>query len=338
MSDIDKTFKPTTKWMAEKYQEMNQLLFNGALQECDFTIFTSGRGSQGKTLGWFKMQGHNLKAHRSTRKMFQVIYLDSMLTIKSEKYVTKHNFYITCKPLIGLNGNYSGTENAFLNTLVHEMCHYYTYMDGTVPIQAHGPEFRDIAERVSYKSNGKFTIQRLATAEEMNEFELSDEMKQKREKRLQNKKSKLNALFAYMSNGEIRLTTTSSETLIKHIIEKNQERSDSIRYRTLNPIKCEKMIISNDQNLIDLLYQCGYRNNMRTWRYWNVTNTDWIKNINNYDITTLNENMTENKTIRKNIIKEVIDEYLNNNVYNQQTDDDVDISNNMNLGLVSPIQ
>ena len=41
-------FKPTTEWIAQKYNEMNSLLFDNKLGECNFRIFTSGKGSQGK--------------------------------------------------------------------------------------------------------------------------------------------------------------------------------------------------------------------------------------------------------------------------------------------------
>ena len=37
-------------------------------------------------------------------------------------YINKRIFFDVCKPLIALNGNYSGTEDAFLNTLVHIFC------------------------------------------------------------------------------------------------------------------------------------------------------------------------------------------------------------------------
>ena len=59
-NNIDKTFIPNTQWMAEKYDEMNSQLFNGALGECDFNVFTTGRGSQGGTLGWFKIAARGI--------------------------------------------------------------------------------------------------------------------------------------------------------------------------------------------------------------------------------------------------------------------------------------
>lgn len=269
---MNKSFKPTVNWMAEKYDEMNAKLFGGQLGQCDFNIFTSGRGSQGRTLGFFRMNGRGLKIEIATRKMFRH---DDWFP-NDKEYVNKSNFYSVCRPSIELNGNYSGTEHAFLGTLVHEMCHYYTYMNGYAPKQGHGTEFRNIAYRVSYKSNGEFSIQRLASAEEMQNFELSDEMKAKREKRLSNKKASLMAIFVYNINGTVKLSTTSSQALATRIIDS---------YKKLD---VPKVVVSNDLRLIELLYSHGYRRNFRTWRYWNVGNTDWIKTIDNYDIKVYN--------------------------------------------------
>ena len=269
---MNKSFKPTVNWMAEKYDEMNAKLFGGQLGQCDFNIFTSGRGSQGRTLGFFRMNGRGLKIEIATRKMFRH---DDWFP-NDKEYVNKSNFYSVCRPSIELNGNYSGTEHAFLGTLVHEMCHYYTYMNGYAPKQGHGTEFRNIAYRVSYKSNGEFSIQRLASAEEMQNFKLSDEMKAKREKRLSNKKASLMAIFVYNINGTVKLSTTSSQALATRIIDS---------YKKLD---VPKVVVSNDLRLIELLYSHGYRRNFRTWRYWNVGNTDWIKTIDNYDIKVYN--------------------------------------------------
>lgn len=279
---MNKSFKPTVNWMAEKYDEMNAKLFGGQLDQCDFNIFTSGRGSQGRTLGFFRMNGRGLKIEIATRKMFR----HNEWFPNDKEYVNKSNFYSVCRPSIELNGNYSGTEHAFLGTLVHEMCHYYTYMNGYAPKQGHGTEFRNIAYRVSYKSNGEFSIQRLASAEEMQNFELSDEMKAKQEKRLSNKKASLMAIFVYNINGTVKLSTTSSQALANRIIES---------YKKLD---VPKVVVSNDLRLIELLYSHGYRRNFRTWRYWNVENTDWIKTIDNYDIKVYNN---PNMNIIKNI-------------------------------------
>ena len=259
---MDKTFKPTVEWMAQKYQEMNEQLFNGALGECNFNIFTTGRGSQGSTLGWFKIAARGIRVDRYSRRMFKRIGWDT-------EYIDKHNFVNLCWPTIELNGNYSGTEHGFLATLVHEMCHYYTYMNGYCPKQGHGIEFKQIGSIVSSRSNGLFTIQRLATAEEMNELELNDEMKAKRDKRLANKKASVTAVIVFTQEGKVKLTMTSSQNLV-NLITKTEEGERN-----------EKVVSTNDANIIDYLFNKGYRKNMRTWRYWSLEDKPWINELKN---------------------------------------------------------
>lgn len=258
--EMDKTFKPTVEWMAQKYQEMNEQLFNGALGNCSFNIFTSGRGSQGGTLGWFKIAARGIRADRHSRRMFKRIGWDT-------EYINKHNFVNICRPTIELNGNYSGTEHGFLATLVHEMCHYYTYMNGYCPKQGHGAEFKQIGSIVSSRSNGLFTIQRLATAEQMSELELSDEMKAKREKRLANKKASVTAVIVFTQEGKIKLTITSNQNLV-NLITKTEEDERN-----------EKVVSTNDANVIDYLFSKGYRKNMRTWRYWSLEDKPWVNEL-----------------------------------------------------------
>ncbi len=259
-------FKPTTAWMAEKYAEMNDLLFDGKLMGCDFGIFTTGRGSEGRVLGWFKITGKNIRVKNSTRRMFRRYGWD-------EEDIDRNNFVELCQPRIELNGNYSGKEESFLTTLVHEMCHYYTYMNGRAPRQAHGTEFKNICSIIQYKSNGRFTIQRVASAEQMSGLELNDEMKEKRQRRIDNKKSKTTVVIYWDRDGKTKLVTTTSDKLVNVIMSGNHK----------------KLIKSNDGNLFDLLYnEHRYRNNMgysgHGWRFWNVTGQDWLKDLNNYDI------------------------------------------------------
>ena len=306
--NIDKTnkqFKPDTQWMSEKYNEMNQKLFNGSLGGCKISIFTTGKGSQGRTLGYFRF-GRSIKVNSYNRRMY----------IGSSYLITKDNFVNECLPEIALNGNYTGTEYAFLNTLVHEMCHYYTYMNGIAPTQAHGREFRYIGDIVCNRSNGFFVIQRLASAEEMENYVLSDEMKQKRINRENNKKSNITAIFDFKTNGEVRLTTTSSQDLID-IICKNKSMTPS-----------NKIVISKDANLINLLFDLGYKKNFRTWRYWNVENKDWLKKLNDMDIKVIKES----KNLTDNIISEVLNRYF------ESKENFIEITPDMNLGLESPLE
>ena len=142
-------------------------------------------------------------------------------------------------------------------------------MNGYCPKQGHGTEFKEIGYIVSSRSNGLFTIQRLATAEEMNELELNDEMKAKREKRLANKKASVTAVIVFTQEGKVKLTITSNQNLV-NLITKTEEGERN-----------EKVVSTNDANIIDYLFSKGYRKNMRTWRYWSLEDKPWINEFKN---------------------------------------------------------
>lgn len=250
----NKRFQPTVEWMKKRYDEMNSWLFNGELGDCKFAIFTSGRGSHGRVLGWHKITGRP-RIDLQTRRMYQ----DGLF---GHIYVTSKNFVELCKPVIELNGNYYGTEKSFLATLVHEMCHYYTYMHGYAPVQGHGPEFRAIGESVSARSRGLFTIQRLASAEQMADMELNDEMKAYKERRLANKKAAAWVVVRFMTNGEVQLTITANRDVIEEICDHEKG--------------VEKIFKSRDPELIDFLFNHGFKRSMRTWRYWEISDVSWL--------------------------------------------------------------
>ena len=316
MEEVDKTFRPTTEWMAKKYQEMNQWLFGGELMGCDFEVFTRGQGMEGKTLGWFCLCGQNLEVDKYGGYIYQEIDENNKV------YVDRNNFVEICKPKIELNGNYYGTEQAFLVTLVHEMCHYYTYMDGRSPRQGHGREFKYIGFVVSSRSNGMFTIQRLASAEQMSEMELSDEMKAKRTKRLANKKASVTAVVVFEKSGKVKLTISSNQRLINMISSDGKECG-------------EEVFTTNDAEIIEYLFSKGYRKNMRTWRYWSLEEKPWLGEFKNMLLQVDGESMVESRMNTKSIIREVIEEFMNNEV---NSDDSVKITPDMNLGEFSPLE
>ena len=332
MDNIDNGQKMhvTVEWMAEKYEEMNQQLFGGALGACRFKVFTTGRGSQGGTLGWFKITGKGVKVDKYSRWMY--IY-----TQFGKERINEYNFVNYCQPQIEINGNYTATEEGFLATLVHEMCHYYTYMNGRCPGQAHGKEFYAIGNIASSRSNGRFTIQRLATAEEMKEWELSPEMQAKKDKRIANKKSKVNAVFSYNDNGHIELTMTSSQDLIKTITKYTALRS---KKENVNKDRgaCTELIVSNDPELIDLLFSNGYKKNMRSYRFWYVENQPWINQVKNYEYQVLHRgNMLESKKIEK-IVENVINRFLSEELGLVSDENFISINPDMNLGEESPLE
>ena len=151
-------FRPTVEWMSRRYDEANEKLFGGALGKCDFKVFTTGRGSRGGTNGWFRLTSTNLVLS-PTRKFF-------ILGVR----VNPNNFYDAAKPRIELNGNKRGSEWAFMVTLVHEMCHYYTYMNGTKPARGHGKEFHSIADKVTELSGGQIEVTTRTTVDRSKHF------------------------------------------------------------------------------------------------------------------------------------------------------------------------
>ena len=321
IDNTNKQFKPDTQWMSEKYNEMNQKLFNNNLGDCHFDIFTSGKGSQGRTLGFFELRRQTF-VNRYTQRMYAKKEFS-----ENKIEVNKNNFVELCRPKIALNGNYTGTEYAFLNTLVHEMCHYYTYMYGIAPTQAHGREFRYISDIICGKSNGFFVIQRLATAEEMDNFVLSDEMKEKQTKREENKKSNITAIFDFKTNGEVRLTTTSNQSLIDKICNYQNRITPS-----------KKIILSKDPNLISFLFEKGYKANFRIWKYWNVGNEDWLKKLNDMNVKVINFDNSFNESKKMKITNEIINEVLNKYLESKSNDNFIEINPGMNLGLESPLE
>lgn len=314
----------TSEWMQKKYDELNKTLFNGELGSCILRPFTSGKGSQGRTLGWFKITRNGVYIDRSTRRM----YINTMF---GREYVNKGNFVNFCAPCIELNGNYTATEQGFTATLAHEMCHYYTYMNGYAPKQGHGREFKTIGNIISNRSNGLFSIQRLASAEEMTEWELKPEMQDKLDKKEANKKSKTNAIFVFNDNGTVELTNTTSDNLVRAIVDYCKKRNSTAK-RGL----CVKILKSNDQNLIDLIFASGYKKSMRTYRYWNVENQPWVKNLDQYNNEVIYEKMGENKKIEK-IIENNINDFISEN-FDLDSNEPIEITPDMNLGAFSPLE
>ena len=205
------------------------------------------------------------------------------------------------------------------------MCHYYTYMNGICPKQGHGPEFRQIASYVSYKSNGSITIERLANAEKMSNFELDDEFKEKRERRVQNKINRLQCIIIETNSNEHELTLSSNDDVIKKVINYNTN-------------KCKRILWSADSNLIKTLYDFGYKKNFRTYRYWTMNQDKWDK-IKDFNFVTINEKtpaMANTVTLNENDIREIVEntimELINNN------EDSIAINPDIPLSELSPFE
>lgn len=315
MSNSNDKFTPTTDWLREKYNEINNHIFDGKLGNCDFEVFTSGKGSQGKSFGHFGIRRNGLKIRRSDRKL--IYYFGGEVFTINES-----NFYEETKPIIGVNGNYKRTERAWLNTLVHEMCHYYTYRKGYAPVQAHGPEFRNIAEFVGLKSNGVFDVKRFSNDDD---YELDSKISDRNEKREVNKKSKLKVILVFKKNGQVQLVTTTSENLIYKIVTQNTRQF------------CDKILKSESPELIEYLWKKGFKNNMKAYRFWPVENTDIVNEFNKYPHTRLDRwGINEVFNITKSDIKLMVEMTIKR-IMGQQGDEYVDINPNMNLSIETPL-
>lgn len=308
-------FKPTTSWMAEKYNELNQKYFNGELGKCYFVIFTKGKGSEGKSLGQFSMQGEGLSYLTFQRQLY--VQGDDMRNI----YINRENFFELAKPTIGLNGNYSGPEYCFLSTLIHEMCHYYTFMDGFVN-KGHGNEFYEIGDKVSERSNGLFTVERLASAEDVSKLKLDDKIIQRKLKRENTKKQKITALFIYRTDGFIGLTTTSNDALIKRI--ENLVNNDDVFL---------KIVKTNDINVINAIFDYGFKQDVKKIGCWRI-NIDEHPNIfialRNADKTVLNRYTMNEQYLDMNINK-IITEVINKLRGNKKKGKVINIPSGINL-------
>ena len=233
------------------------------------------------------------------------MYLDSY---GGAKYINRSNFVDLCQPCIGLNGNYSATEEALQATLVHEMVHYCDYMYGYCPKQAHGPSFRYIASNVSSRSNGRFSIQRVASAEEMSNYKLDAEMQARNDKRVENKKARAMAIFVYRKNGKIEMTLVSNTNT--RVVDEiyNYYKNGSGR----NYVK--EIITSSDPELIEMLYENRYRKLMRVWKYWSVQDQPWIDTVKKYQYNYLlkPDEVSKNESVSMigRIVESVVDEYV----------------------------
>ena len=292
----EEKMKPSKEWMEKRYDEMNRELFNNELGSCVLDVFISGKGSKGNSLGKFRMKGKNLyiENNRDRRLFIQKGY--------NSIYINRSNFEELCEPVIELNGNYNASEESLLNTLIHEMCHYYTYMNGYAPVQAHGTEFRNIAGVVSRRSNGRFVIQRLATAEEMEDFELDSDI-------LDKKLKNMNAVLIFMPDNEVRAVTTTSKKLISELMV-SEPNAKEIR-------------VYKDERFLRLFNKYIELSNSRTYSYWIVNKyPEVMEKLDDYPYETsvgktddyldvVNIIYADNK-FKKSVVVKIIDSIIKN--------------------------
>lgn len=142
--------KPTVEWMKEKYIQFNNQFFGNYLE---MPILKAEPISK-RTLGCFSFEPKiQIKANKFDMHMYFVDDFERTI-----KHVNHDNFIQIMNPSITLNTVWDCEEIYLENTLIHEMCHYQTYIDGFCPRKAHGKEFSYWAEVVNHHSNGKYKI------------------------------------------------------------------------------------------------------------------------------------------------------------------------------------
>jgi predicted SprT family Zn-dependent metalloprotease len=294
--EMNEKFKVSINWISDNYLKANNELFNNKLGNCYFNIVPIGE----RTLGRFRLvpgYGRKIYIDGYTHRLYSI---DDFWGDK--EWVDRDNFFELCNPTIEFNSNYIATYDALYNTLVHEMCHYYTYMNGSAPKQGHGPEFRNIANIVSYRSNGQINIKRLANKDEMTNYELDADLRKRQENRINNKKNNARYFIILCKDGSVRLTNIKNEDLIKKVVDFEQKRGYEI-FEITDPYITEK------------LYDMGFKRQFRVYKFW-----------------ALNPNSEITKEILNTPNKKQINENLNKMV------SDIEITSDMDLSNQSPLE
>ena len=107
--------------------------------------------------------------------------------------------------------------------------------------------------------------------------------------------------FIHKENGEIRLVTTTKQSLVDEIVSES------------NGLTCKKIVATSDANFIEYLWSLGYKNNMSTYRYWSIKDKSIINKIKKYKTETLKsyEHMLENIQLTMEDINFMVENALN---------------------------
>lgn len=196
-------------------------------------------------------------------------------------------------------------------------------MNGLCPKQAHGTEFRRIGSIVSSRSNGLISIERLARAEEMANYELDSDLKDRMVRRAERKAARVNYIFVKYSNSEIRLLNTHSSELIDQIIYLAKKYSEKTGRTDVFVAK-----LTNDK-LAKEFYNRGYKKEMRVYRYWEMNIFDQtmekVLDSGDYEILFSADSLTES-------VNEEISEIANDE------DSIIMINPSMPLSEISPLE
>lgn len=145
--------KPTVEWIKEKYILFNNQFFGNYL-EMPILKTETITANKGQILGQFSINPNKtIKAKRNNMHMFYYDYY-----LDKDVYVNHDNFIQIMNPSITLNALWDAEEIYWETTLLHEMCHYRTYIDGYCPKKPHCGEFVQWADYITIASNNKYKI------------------------------------------------------------------------------------------------------------------------------------------------------------------------------------
>ena len=168
--------QPSTAWMQQKYNEFNSSIFDNQLPRCQFAVSSL----QDNVLGSFSMSKAALGR--------TMLGIGVPLYCQNDQYtrINKDTFYSLLKPKITLNVKYARSESDMENTLIHEMCHYYTCFDENGEARmidrennCHGNDFIQAAQLVSERTSGQVTIKELEDSERMDTITATQEYNKK---------------------------------------------------------------------------------------------------------------------------------------------------------------
>ena len=166
--------EPTVAWMKQKYNEFNAIYFDNLLPKCHLKATPMAESGGKFRAGYMKMN------HTSGVMIYNGANLYANPKTGGYDHIDKNNIYSIMKPVIAMNSNYSAPIDALENTLIHEMCHYYTWFneDGSIRIpdkdnDLHGQDFMNAAQMITQQSGGKIQIKKLVDAEEFKTYKAS---------------------------------------------------------------------------------------------------------------------------------------------------------------------
>lgn len=238
-SEQDK-IEPTLELVKQKYNEFNELYFDGFLPKCIIRVKPIMEQVGLITAGNFRFAGYSNAILINGANLFYDPKKDCYGKLNVD------TVYSALKPTITINSKYKTTLSALENTIIHEMCHYYTHFneDGSFRLsdeenKHHGQDFINAAEMISRKSGGKVKITAVLNAEEIENLSASSYFED----------DDVKICLADYDNGKVFWFTKYHSIWVKFMY---------------SMLKTDTIDITTDPQVLMLLKRYGYR--ITSWR------------------------------------------------------------------------